>query len=185
MNSHKTTIGIIAAAILLVGSGLYYFFQSVPEPPPEPVVEKQKTDSEIQYLGTALSETKDGKLQWELKADQMQVGPDQKTVSLSGLHAQTYDAAGQAKIQLTANQGDMDTQAKVVTIQGNIKAISDKGAELAGNMLKWFMNERRFIGEGNIQYRQKDVTIMGDNLEADQDLNTIRVTGNARAELRR
>lgn len=185
MNINRSTAGIIAAAILLVGSGLYYFFRAAPEPPPVSVVENKSTGDEIQYLGTGLSETKDGKLQWELNADQIQAGIDKKTMTLFGLRAQIYESAGQGNIQLTANQGCMEMTDKILTLQGNIKAVSEKGAELAGNMIKWFIKERRFTGEGNIQYHQKDVTVMGDKLEADLNLNIIRVTGNARAELRR
>jgi LPS export ABC transporter protein LptC len=185
MNINRTTAGIITAAILLVGSGLYYFFRPAPEPPPVPVVENTSAGDEIQYLGTGLSETKDGKLRWELNADQIQAGTDKKIVTLLGLRAKIYESAGQGNIQLTANEGRMEVENKVVTLQGNIKAVSEKGAELAGNMIKWFIKERRFTGEGNIQYFQKDVTVMGDNLEADLNLNVIRVTGNARAELRR
>lgn len=186
MNINKTSISIIVAAIMLVGSGLYYFFGEAPEPPP-PVDTTQKISSvnEIQFLGTGLSETKDGKLQWELNADQIQVGTDKKTAAMIGLRAQIYENAGQGKVQITAKQGQMDVEHKILTLQGDIKAISEKGAEFTGNMIKWLMKEGRFTGEGNIQYHQNDMTIMGDTLEADQNLNTIRVTGNARAELRR
>jgi LPS export ABC transporter protein LptC len=183
MNLNKNTAVIIAATVLLVGSGLYYFLRAVPEPPPEPVAEQ--TAGGVEYLGTAFSETKDGKLQWELNADQVQAGEDKKTATLIGLRAKIYKDGGQGNIQLTANEGRMEMTEKIVTLQGNIKATSEKGAELAGNMIKWFMKEHRFTGEGNIQYRQKDTTITGDKLEADLDANIIRVSGNARAELRR
>lgn len=183
MSINKNTAAVIAAALLLVGGGIYYFFRSVPEPPPAVVAEKP--EDTIQYLGSALSETKDGKLIWELTADQIQAGVDKKNVMLQGLHAKIYKSDGQGNIQVTASQGQMDMTDRVVTLQGDIKAVSEKGAELVGNMIKWFMKEQRFVGEGGIHYQQKDVTISGDKLEVDQNLNVIRITGNARAEMRR
>jgi lipopolysaccharide assembly outer membrane protein LptD (OstA) len=79
----------------------------------------------------------------------------------------------------------MDTTTKVMDLRGNITAISDKGTEFVSSLAKWMASERRFIAEGNVQFRQKDITIMGEKLEADQNFTLIRVSGNAQAELRR
>lgn len=186
MRTNRTTAGLIVAALFLIVAGLYYFLRDTPEPPVVSEVDKPAaTGDELQYLGTGISETKDGKIQWELNADQIQAGADKKNVTLIGLRAKIYETGGQGDIQLTADQGHMDAIDKVLTLHGDIKAISSKGAEFAGNVMKWFMQERRFTSEGNIHFQQNDITIMGDNLEADQNLNTIRVTGNARAEMRR
>ncbi len=185
MKINKNTVVLIAVAVLLVGSGLYYFLRDVPEPPPT-VAEQGTEERELQFLGTGLSETKDGKIQWEVQADQMQAGLDKKIVTMLGIRAKVYEhTGGQGIIQITASQGRMETTEKVLTLEGNIKALSEKGTEFAGNMIKWFMNEQRFTGEGGIRYQQADVTITGDRMEVEQNLNTVRVTGNARAELRR
>ncbi|MEM5769344.1 MAG: LPS export ABC transporter periplasmic protein LptC [Bacillota bacterium] len=185
MKINKNTVVLIAVAVLLTGSGLYYFLRDVPEPPPT-VAEQGAEEGELQFLGTGLSETKDGKIQWEVQADQIQAGLDKKIVTMQGIRAKIYEhTGGQGIIQITANQGRMENTEKVLTLEGNITALSEKGTEFAGNVIKWFMNEQRFTGEGGIRYRQTDVTITGDRMEVEQNLNTVRVTGNARAELRR
>ena len=185
MKMNKNTVLLLAAAVLLTGAGLYYFLRDVPEPPPA-VAEQGTEEREIQFLGTGLSDTKDGKIQWEVQADQIQAGLDRKLVTLRGIRAKIYEhTGGQGILEITANQGRLETAEKVLTLEGNIKALSEKGTEFAGNVIKWFMNEQRFTGEGGIRYRQADVTITGDRLEVEQNLNTVRVTGNARAELRR
>jgi LPS export ABC transporter protein LptC len=184
---NKTSIGLLAAALILIGSGLYYFLREVPDPPltPSASTEKAVTNGDIQFLESGLSQMKDGKIQWQVNANQIQVDADKKMINLTNIRAEMYDNGAQGNIQLTANQGQMDTTTKVMDLRGNITAISDKGAEFVSNLAKWMANERRFIAEGNVQFRQKDITIMGEKLEADQNFTHIRVSGNAQAELRR
>lgn len=186
INVNKSTAFVVAVTALLIGSGVYYFLRDVPEPPPTADVQSENGNNEIQFLGTGLSETKDGKMQWEVQADKMQAGLDKKLVTMMGIRAKVYEqTGGQGTVQLSADQGRMDTTEKVLTMEGNIKALSEKGTEFAASMIKWFIKEQRFIGEGGIRYQQQDVTITGEKLEIDQQLNSVRVTGNARAELRR
>jgi LPS export ABC transporter protein LptC len=184
---NKTSIGLLVVALTLISSVLYYFLREVPDPPLTPAVstEKAVTNGDIQFLGSGLSQTKDGKMQWQVNADQIQVGADKKMINLTNIRAEMYDNGEQGNIQLTANQGQMDTTNKVMDLRGNITAVSDKGTEFVSSLAKWMANERRFIAEGNVQFRQKDITIMGEKLEADQNFTLIRVSGNAQAELRR
>jgi LPS export ABC transporter protein LptC len=185
---NKTSLSLLIATAILIASGAYYFFRDVPVPPPAvtpTVQETQSSDSAIQFLGSALSQSKDGKVLWELNAEQIAADAERKFVNLTNIQAHIYQNGDQGKIQLTAPQGQVDTTSSIITMQGGMKAVSDKGAEFAGNLVKWFTKEQKFIGEGNILYRQKDITVTGDKIESDQDFKIIRVHGNARAELRR
>lgn len=183
---NKTFIGVVVALLLIITGGLYYFFSDTPAPSSNATVEEKKPqEGKVQFLGTNLTETKEGKTQWEINADQILAKADNKLIEFIKMQAQIYGTGEQGNIKLTANQGQMDQVSKMITLHGDIKAVSDKGAEFTADMVKWFTNEQRFAAEGNVQYRRQDVTIIGDKLESEQNFTKVRVTGNARAELRR
>jgi|GEM_PF-6753876 len=182
---NKTFIGILVAALILVIGGLYYFFREVSVPSPSSTVTEKVEEGKIQLLGTQLSEAKDGKIQWEINADQITTKTDRKIIDFANIRAHIFGASEQGNVTFTATEGQLDTVNKIMTLQGNIKAVSDQGAEFLGNMAKWFTTEHRFTAEGDVQYHRPDVTIMGDKLEIEQNFTKVRVSGNARAELRR
>jgi LPS export ABC transporter protein LptC len=182
---NKTFVGIIIVAVLLITSGLYYFFKDDPIIIPSPTAsENPDKVGTVQFLGTSLNEVKNGQVQWEVKADQISA-VDKKLINLSNVKAQIFGSGDQGKIQIIAKEGQYDTVSKIITLQGSIKAVSDKGNELLSNMTQWFTGEHRFVAEGDVRYRGQDVVISGDKMETEQNLTHIRVTGNARAELRR
>ena len=86
----KTTYLAVASMALFLIFGLWYFLREEPLPVKQPAEQAttEKTPG-ITFSGNSIIEEKDGKLLWDLKADNIEVSPDSKVLTLFNLQA-TY-----------------------------------------------------------------------------------------------
>jgi len=63
----------------------------------------------------------------------------------------------QQQITLTADRGRMDTSRKIVYLDRNVKAVSQRNqSELDADSLTWNMDSQRVVAEGNVNYSQSN-----------------------------
>ncbi|NJO48855.1 MAG: LPS export ABC transporter periplasmic protein LptC [Leptolyngbyaceae cyanobacterium RM2_2_4] len=63
----------------------------------------------------------------------------------------------QQQITLTADQGRMDISRKIVYLNRNVKAVSQRNqSELDADSLTWNMDSQRVVAEGNVNYSQSN-----------------------------
>ncbi len=62
-------------------------------------------------------------------------------------------------VTVTANQGEMKIQQKVVNLTGNVTAIGQRRQTLKSNQLSWYLDKKLLEAQGNVIYRQVDPPI--------------------------
>ncbi|MEA5582276.1 LPS export ABC transporter periplasmic protein LptC [Nodularia harveyana UHCC-0300] len=62
-------------------------------------------------------------------------------------------------VTVTANQGEMKIQQKIVNLSGNVIAIGQRSQTLKSNQLNWYLDKKLLEAQGNVVYRQIDPPI--------------------------
>ncbi|WP_414552051.1 LPS export ABC transporter periplasmic protein LptC [Anabaena sp. CCY 0017] len=62
-------------------------------------------------------------------------------------------------VTVTANQGEMKIQQKIVNLAGNVTAIGQRRQSLKSNQLSWYLDKKLLEAQGNVIYRQVDPPI--------------------------
>ncbi|WP_227789360.1 MULTISPECIES: LPS export ABC transporter periplasmic protein LptC [unclassified Nodularia (in: cyanobacteria)] len=62
-------------------------------------------------------------------------------------------------VTVTANQGEMKIQQKIVNLTGNVNAIGQRRQSLKSNQLNWYLDKKLLEAQGNVIYRQVDPPI--------------------------
>ncbi|HYW19989.1 MAG TPA: LPS export ABC transporter periplasmic protein LptC [Nodularia sp. (in: cyanobacteria)] len=62
-------------------------------------------------------------------------------------------------VTVTANQGEMKIQQKIVNLAGNVNAIGQRRQSLKSNQLSWYLDKKLLEAQGNVIYRQVDPPI--------------------------
>lgn len=172
----------LACALLLVIGGLYYFFREEPVlPDTVPAVEQTtpQAASNLTFAGTAIIEEKNGQREWELNAESIEADASGKLVSLKKLKGIFYQANG-GKVDIIAQEGILDTKTHDITLQGDIKATSSEGTVFTAPQGRYEEQTKTFSGTGGITLTRGDTIITGDKIDADTNLEIVKVQGNAK-----
>ena len=169
-----TALGILLA-IALIG----WVVRSIPEPPP--LVEPNDEPRIMTYEGNALSAEKDGKLQWELKADQISVNVDTQDAEMTGISSKFYAEDGRV-VTLTADHGTYIHSTRDISVEGNVKAVNTDGAELTSKKLSWVAAKEMLVAEEDVHVKKDDLRASGDRVESTDGFNRIKAIGHAHIE---
>jgi LPS export ABC transporter protein LptC len=177
----KTAYRVIACTLLIIAGGLYYFNRE--ELPPPPTTQETKASdvpATITFAGSSIVEQQDGKKQWEINADTVQMESGSNRAKLINFKATLYRTDG-SHIDLTGRQAELDTKTRDILMSGDIKAVSSSdGAVFTAVNARWAAKERRFYGSEGITLTRGDTIVTGDRIEGDEQLEKVKVMGNAR-----
>jgi len=175
----KSTYRAIACTLLIIAGGLYYFNKEETPPPPQTQTEQDSAAASVTFAGSTIVEQQNGKKQWELTAETIQVNPGTKKAQLFNFKATLYRQDG-SKIDLVGRQAEYDTKTKDIDMSGDVKATSSDGAVFTAAKSRWSNGERRFYGSGGITLTREDAVVTGERIESDEHLEKVKVSGNAR-----
>lgn len=176
----KKNIGMIIACVLLLVGGLYYFLKDEPLPSePQAVEPKTEEASMLSYVGNSITEEKDGKRLWELKAETIEINSSTKDIQMKNVIGTFYQDKG-GKIEIKAPEAFLDNKTKEITMPIRVEATVSDGGTFAANEARWSGKDQRFYGSGNIVVTKDDTMITGDKLESDTTMEKIKVYGNAK-----
>lgn len=181
MKLSTTTYRAIACTLLIIAGGLYYFNrEELPPPPPTQETKAADVSATITFTGSSIVEQQDGKKQWEINADTVQMDPGTNRARLINFKAILYRTDG-SQIDLTGRQAELDTKTRDILMSGDIKAVSSSdGAVFTAPNARWAAKERRFYGSDGITLTREDTIVTGDRIEGDEQLEKVKVMGNAR-----
>jgi LPS export ABC transporter protein LptC len=163
----------------LVAGMLYYFIKDdliIPN------TNKQEAAGDsantLSYTGSTIVEEKDGKRQWELTADKIEIDPNTQNADLTNIKGVFYRENG-GKIDLTAVHAVVDNKTHDIVLDGDIKAVSSDGAAFAAPKAKWANGDKHVYASGGVKLTRPDTVITGDEIDSDDNLEKVRVIGNA------
>ncbi len=181
MKLSKATYRAIACTLLIIAGGLYYFNrEELPPPPPPQETKAADVSATITFTGSSIVEQQDGKKQWEVTAESVQMNPGANKAQLTNFKAILYRADG-SKLDLVGHQAELDTKTRDIDMAGDIKAVSSSdGAVFTAATARWAAKERKFYGGGGITLTREDTVVTGERIEGDEQLERVKVMGNAR-----
>ena len=165
--------GVLIAAI--VAGGLYYFFrdESLDETRQESVVTR------MAFSGSQLTEDQDGKRIWELTARVMEVDPKTRLVYMTDLIGVIFRADG-SRIDVTAKNAVVDPQTRTVEIEGSLVMKASDGPTFTADKGRYVAVDRKIFASGSIRASKDDYVLTANEMETDDQFDTITVQGNAR-----
>lgn len=175
--NHKILIGIVLIALTAM---CIWTARSIPDRITDaPPLEKRV----MTYNGNKIVEEKDGKVLWELTAETMEVDIDTQDAKIANLDAKFYTEDGRT-LHVTAKEADYLAKDKVLTAQGGIKGDSTDGMHMKSDRLEWKSKEKTLalIDNAELQRDSDALKITGKRIEALEDFNKFKVTGNAHFE---
>jgi LPS export ABC transporter protein LptC len=131
-------------------------------------------------------ETREGAKLWELRADRAEVHESEGYTVLfrerRPVEVTLYSSQGQ--LTCTANRATVDLQTKDVRMEGGVIARSDQGTELRTEELRWLAASRRVQTDRPVVVSRGGLVSHGRGLEAETDLEQVRIFQNITSQLR-
>ncbi len=131
-------------------------------------------------------ETRGGSRLWELRADRAEVHEREGYAVLSRVsrpvEVTLYSSQGQ--LSCTANRVTVDLTTKDVRLEGGVFARSDQGTELRTEALRWLAASRRLQTDQPVTVSRGGLVSRGRGLEAETDLEQVRIFQNITSQVR-
>lgn len=118
-------------------------------------------------------------LRWELTADEALVRENGERAVLRRVALRYYLVPGQ-DIVSSGDQAVADFSTNTITVQGEVRVKSYLGISLDTESLVWNGNERAITTQERITIRRPNMEMSGCGLEADLDLERIRIRADAK-----
>jgi LPS export ABC transporter protein LptC len=131
-------------------------------------------------------ETRDGSKLWEVRADQVEVNEREGFTVLTRvmrpIQIAFYSSQGQATC--VADRATLDLTTKDVRLEGGVVARSEQGMELKTEQLRWIAASRRLQTDEAVTITRGGLVSRGRGLEAETDLERVRIFENITSQLR-
>ncbi|MBI5116255.1 LPS export ABC transporter periplasmic protein LptC [Candidatus Poribacteria bacterium] len=119
------------------------------------------------------SQTKDGRLQWELTAKSVQQVIEGPT-SMQNVTMTYYAADGKATV-LTADSGAYDSASNNAALRGNILVKTSDGGSVRTDVLEWNQKAGVLRGLGEVTITKGHTVIQGKGFELSPELETFKM----------
>ena len=131
-------------------------------------------------------ETRSGARLWELRADRAEVHEREGFAVLSRVTqpVEVILYSNQGQVVCTANRATVDLKTKDVRLEGAVFARSDQGTELRTEALRWLAGPRRLQTDQPVVVSRGNMESRGRGLEAETDLEQVRIFRNITSQLR-
>ncbi|OGP49068.1 MAG: LPS export ABC transporter periplasmic protein LptC [Deltaproteobacteria bacterium RBG_13_43_22] len=170
-------IGILCVIAFWVG--LYAFRTQKPPTPPPTVSTGGGTPGHVGLQEINFVQVKDGVRLWELKAEEVEYQQPKNLVSFKKV-ALTYFPKGEKPISLVGNLGQLDTQTKNVTIEGEVIISTPEGYELKVPSLYYNNDKREVSSEEVFTFKGPDISLDGQGMAMNLDSQKVWVKKKAR-----
>lgn len=145
-----------------------------------------QTAPEITLRQIHMIETREGGKLWEVWADRADVH-DREGYSVLFRERRPVEVtlySSQGRLTCTANRATVDLQTKDVRMEGEVIARSDQGTELRTEELRWLAASRRVQTDRPVTVTRGALVSRGRGLEAETDLEQVRIFQNITSQLR-
>jgi LPS export ABC transporter protein LptC len=123
-----------------------------------------------------------GDLNWELKADEAMVQGNMERVLLRNINLHYFLVPGR-DVVMKGERAEVYFPASLISIQGGIRAESELGFSLVTESLIWNGEERLITTKDWVVIRRSNLEMCGQGLEADLDLERIKIKADAKTTI--
>lgn len=167
----------IIAVIVAVFTGMtIWAVNSVPDAPDDTA----PVQHVMTYDGNKITETKDGKVIWEMTADSIEVVAETKLANMNNVKCKYYTEDG--KIAYLYGEKAVYNQANDdVDLMNDVKMLSTDGYVLNCNKVTWIAKKQKLNLDGEVKMKNipQRVQATGDKMEISENFNVFKVKGKA------
>lgn len=174
------SVGIGCAVAFLAVSWWLYFQQRPQTSNPAGVVPSAaagpaaaRPREEVILKRPSLKHTEGGRLAWQVRLKELRVAAGGQAIAAAGMReALIYDKTGAPVIRLVAHKARGNTSDRNLEVSGDVRAVSQKGALINTELIRWLEQERRLYCPGKVTMRSANaaVTTTGLSFYVDADL---------------
>ena len=184
MVRHRLPLAL--ALIVLLGVGLGYWatlwwnylqaraVQQAGAPPAGAVTPApNQPREEVVVRSPTVKHTEGGRLAWQVQLNELKIAAGGQAVAAAGMReALIYDKNGAPIIRLTARTARGNTADRDLEVAGDVRAVSQRGALITTEKIRWLEKERRLYCPQKVVFRSSKaaVTAVGLSYYVDQDL---------------
>lgn len=115
---------------------------------------------EVIITRPTLKHTEHGRLAWQVRLKELKVAAGGQAIAAAGMReALIYDKSGAPVIRLAARVARGNTSDRNLEVSGDVRAVSQKGALLTTEQVRWLERERKLYCPGKVVMRLKDAAI--------------------------
>lgn len=168
--------GVIGGAAVVLAGLVIWAVKTAPVPPTDVEVKQQV----MTYEGNRITEVNNGRLVWELTADNIEVVAETKVVNLTNVKMSYYTEEGNV-MEVSSDVGAYDENTGNIVLKPNVKGNSTDGYELSCNEMNWIAKDSKMVLSGGAVLKRKGDNLMAkaDVAEATDEFNKIKLIGNA------
>lgn len=178
---------IIALAVLGLGivsaflgvSWWHYFTERAERAAPNTTAAAPATPGrpreEVIIRSPSLKHTEGGRLAWQVRLKELKVAAGGQAVAAAGMReALIYGKTGEPVIRLAAKEARGNTSDRNLEVSGDVRAVSQQGAIINTEKLRWLEQERRLYCPGKVTMRSRNVAVTTNGLNYFVDQETIK-----------
>ncbi|MEW6088257.1 MAG: LPS export ABC transporter periplasmic protein LptC [bacterium] len=132
----------------------------------------------------SITATNAGKMEWIFYAKKAVVFEDKNLITASEINIDFFfDKKGKEIIShLVSENGNVDTKTNDMEAEGNVVLTTESGNKLNTSKLKWISNDRKFFTDKEVRVEKKDSIVTGLGMEADPNLENVRILKDVKVE---
>jgi LPS export ABC transporter protein LptC len=139
----------------------------------------RKSEYNQKIKDLCVSRVSGGDLNWELKADEAMVQDNMERIRLRKINLHYFLVPGRDVI-MKGERAEVYFPDSLISVQGGIRAESQLGLSLETESLVWNGEERLISTKEWVVIRKSNLEMCGQGLEADLDLEKIKIKANAK-----
>ncbi len=175
-------VGILSVIAFWIG--LYAFRTQRPATPVPKVSTTGSGSSQVGLQEINFVQVKDGVKLWELKAETVEYQQPKNLVSFKKVTL-TYFPKDDKPIRLVGNLGNLDTQTKNISIEGEVVMSTPEGYELKVPSLYYNDDKREVSSEGTFTFKGPSIFLDGQGMTMNLDSQKVWVRKKVRMTLYR
>jgi len=175
--------------IILVLALLFYFFYykgkdkntSEKEEKIEEVEEEIIVDeAPVKIEKGSVIGVKEGKKEWEIKADKISLGKDRKDTIFEYIEKIIIFKDEQLSLNITADKCVAEMDNNNMELSGNVIIETKEGDTIKGDKFFWNAEEKILTSRSSVKIKTKDNNITANVLSTDAELNELKLKGNVK-----
>lgn len=174
----KKAKGILLAVLVALAALVYWAVSTVPKPPEKIIDEPSR---HMTYDNNTISEEKNGKRIWILKAGHMDVDIETQDATLTDIEGQFFEKDGRT-LTIKAKSGKYTAKTHDIDIEGDVVIESSDGGRLTSDALHWTSSNEKLAAVGNATAAKDDMRATGDAIESTDGFGKIKIIGHAHLE---
>lgn len=167
------TVGQFAIFFLLIMFLFAAPYFSVAKAPSE------KTEYNQKIIDLCVNRVSGGDLNWELKADEAMVQGNMEHIRLQKINLHYFIVPGR-DVFMKGERAEVFFPESLISIQGGVRAESELGLSLETESLVWNGEQRLITTKDWVVIRRLNLEMHGQGLEADLDLERIKIESDAK-----